>query len=105
MHLRERRPRSRLVTRLGAKLRAMETPQSYRLVNRSELSDRFNGMTLKRVSGNTVLVGEVFDQAHLYGLLDRIRDLGLGLLSVNPATEAPAETHTSASQAQVQSGS
>jgi hypothetical protein len=33
--------------------------------------------------GQTVLTGPVRDQAALYGLLARLRDLGLPLLSVN----------------------
>jgi len=34
-------------------------------------------------SGETVLTGQLTDQAALYGLLLRIRDLGIPLLSVN----------------------
>ena len=34
--------------------------------------------------GETVLVGSVVDQSALYGLIARLRDLGLPLLSVNP---------------------
>ena len=37
--------------------------------------------------GGTDLVGEAVDQAHLYGLLARIRDLGLELESVNPVPD------------------
>lgn len=33
--------------------------------------------------GETVLVGQIADQAALYGLLLRIRDLGIPLLSLN----------------------
>lgn len=38
--------------------------------------------------GNTVLVGEVVDQSALHGLLARIRDLGVPLVSIQrlPAT-------------------
>jgi hypothetical protein len=32
----------------------------------------------------TVLSGEVVDQAALYGLIAKVRDLGLPLLAVNP---------------------
>jgi hypothetical protein len=34
--------------------------------------------------GETVLAGSVPDQSALYGLIARLRDLGLPLLSVNP---------------------
>ena len=39
--------------------------------------------------GATELAGEVVDQAQLYGLLTRIRDLGLELLSVDVADAHP----------------
>jgi hypothetical protein len=37
-----------------------------------------------------VLVGEIRDQAELYGLLDRLRDLGIELIAVEPAGAADA---------------
>ena len=37
-------------------------------------------------NGNTLLTGPVLDQAALYGLLRKIRDLGMPLLSVNCTT-------------------
>ena len=46
-------------------------------------------------NGNTLLSGPVADQAALHGLLKRIRDLGLPLLSVNtvePDTKEVSET-------------
>jgi hypothetical protein len=44
----------------------------------------FDGMTLAvDERGDTVLRGPVADQAALYGLLARLRDLALPLLSVN----------------------
>ena len=33
--------------------------------------------------GDTIMVGEVKDQADLYGLIAKLRDLGLTLISVN----------------------
>ena len=39
---------------------------------------------------NTVFTGEVKDQSQLYGLLDRLRDLGLELISVQPETQRSA---------------
>ena len=35
-------------------------------------------------NGETLLTGPVVDQAALYGLLKKVRDLGLPLISVNP---------------------
>jgi hypothetical protein len=47
-------------------------------------ADWFDGLTFTHESdGTTTLTGEVVDQAALHGLLKKIRDLGLPLLSVN----------------------
>lgn len=44
----------------------------------------FDGLTLTHGSdGTTVIHGPVADQAELHGLLQKIRDLGLPLISVN----------------------
>ena len=44
----------------------------------------FDGMTLRAdADGTTVIRGHVADQAALHGLLQRLRDLGLPLLSVD----------------------
>jgi hypothetical protein len=44
----------------------------------------FGGMTLNREDdGTTTLRGAVTDQAELYGLLAKVRDLGATLISVN----------------------
>jgi hypothetical protein len=48
-------------------------------------------MTLHSGSVNTVFTGEVKDQSQLYGLLDRLRDLGLELISVQPQPEGAPE--------------
>ncbi len=69
----------------------------YRIVLRGRLSQRFesafDGMTLEAGPNQTVLVGEVRDQAHLHGLLDRLRDFGIELVAVEPAdtTDTGAE--------------
>jgi hypothetical protein len=39
----------------------------------------------------TVLRGPVIDRAALFGVLNRIRDLGLGLISVNPIGADPED--------------
>lgn len=47
-------------------------------------SSWFEGLTVAYTEqGETVLSGDVVDQAKLYGLIARLRDLGLPLLSVN----------------------
>lgn len=44
----------------------------------------FEGLTITlEEGGNTLLSGPVVDQAALYGILKKIRDLGIPLLSVN----------------------
>src|SRR5215469_565002 len=61
----------------------------YRIVLRGRLSERFEsafeGMALEPGPNQTVLVGDVRDQTHLYGLLDRLRDFGIELLAVEQA--------------------
>ncbi|MCA9956782.1 MAG: hypothetical protein KC434_18760 [Anaerolineales bacterium] len=45
----------------------------------------FDGLTITQTEdGDTVLTGPVADQAALHGLLKKVRDLGLPLLSINP---------------------
>jgi hypothetical protein len=50
----------------------------------------FEGLSLTHEEGGTtILAGPVRDQAELQGILIRIRDLGVPLISVNPV-EAPS---------------
>lgn len=45
----------------------------------------FEGLTITMEDdGNTLLQGPVIDQAALHGILKKVRDLGMPLLSVNP---------------------
>jgi hypothetical protein len=63
----------------------------YRLVLRGELGEPFGflfqGMTMERVAGNTVLTGNVIDQAQLHGLIQRTQELGFELISIEPTDE------------------
>jgi hypothetical protein len=44
----------------------------------------FDGLVIEpQENGNTLLTGPVVDQAALYGLLRKVRDIGLPLLSVS----------------------
>ena len=68
--------------------------REYRLVVAGELSDHlaaaFDGMTLTRTGENTELVGHVADQTALQGLLQRVSELGLTLLTVTTQEDGEA---------------
>ena len=47
-------------------------------------TDSFGGLTIRlEENGDTLLTGPVVDQAALFGLLKKVRDLGMPLVSVN----------------------
>jgi hypothetical protein len=63
-------------------------PMVYQIRIKGHLSrqwaDWFEGLTITlEDDGNTLLTGLVIDQAALHGLLKKVRDLGMPLLSVN----------------------
>lgn len=70
------------------------TSRTYSFVFEGELSDcaavAFEGMSLARERGNTVLSGSVRDQAELLALLLRASDLGLTLLCARDDAYEPA---------------
>ena len=55
----------------------------------------FAGLAMRHLpDGSTELSGQVVDQAALFGVLNRVRDLGVTLLSVVAETAAlPSSTH------------
>jgi len=56
----------------------------------SEWADWFGGMSITlEDNGDTLLTGPVVDQAALHGLLKRVRDLGMPLVSVSPVEPGP----------------
>jgi hypothetical protein len=56
-------------------------------------------MTLTHTSeGQTILTGPIPDQAALHGILNRIRDLNLGLISVTQAESATKDESQSNSE-------
>ncbi|MBN1666820.1 MAG: hypothetical protein JW862_07015 [Anaerolineales bacterium] len=66
--------------------RDYEKPAAYLIRIRGGLdpswSDWFNGFTITYLEGETTLIGSVPDQAALHGVLTKINDLGLALISV-----------------------
>jgi hypothetical protein len=61
-----------------------------------EWTDWFAGMTLTlEEDGDTLLTGPVIDQAALHGLLKKVRDLGMPLISVNRVQANEIHPHRS----------
>jgi hypothetical protein len=72
-------------------------PGTYEIRTKGHLddkwADRFEGMTIRlEENGDTLLTGPVVDQAALHGLLKKMRDLGMPLVSVNPVEPDQADT-------------
>jgi len=71
-------------------------PGLYEIRIKGHLADRWNdwfgGLTITlEESGDTLLTGPVVDQAALHGLLKKVRDLGMPLLSVNRVEPGQAD--------------
>jgi hypothetical protein len=70
-------------------------PGLYEIRIRGHLDDQwrywFGGLTITlEDNGDTLLTGAVVDQAALHGLLKKVRDLGLPLVSVRPVETGQA---------------
>ena len=56
-------------------------------------TDWFGGLAIAvEEDGDTLLTGPIVDQAALYGLLKKVRDLGMPLVSVNCIEPGPTDT-------------
>jgi hypothetical protein len=59
----------------------------------SQWTDWFEGLTITlEDNGDTLLTGPVVDQAALHGLLKKVRDLGMPLVSVSPVEHGQSDT-------------
>jgi hypothetical protein len=57
-------------------------------------SEWFDGLRIEHQGGQTVMSGVLADQPALHGILDKVRDLGLSIISVRrlpPPEEAEAQ--------------
>ena len=63
----------------------------YKIVVEGELTERFagafTGMTMKAEKGQTIITGQIVDQSHLHGILDRVSSMGLPLVSLQALPE------------------
>jgi hypothetical protein len=69
--------------------------QCYEIRLKGHLDDRwsdwFEGLAITlEEDGDTLLTGPVIDQAALHGLLKKVRDLGMPLVSVSPLEPSPS---------------
>ena len=72
-------------------------PELYEIRIKGHLDNRwahwFGGLTITlEDNGDTLLTGPVIDQAALHGLLKKVRDLGMPLVSVNFVNSGRAKT-------------
>jgi hypothetical protein len=59
----------------------------------SQWTDWFDGLSITlEENGDTLLTGPITDQAALHGLLKKVRDLGMPLVSVSPLEHGPSIT-------------
>jgi hypothetical protein len=71
-------------------------PERYEIRIKGHLDDKwadwFEGLTITREdNGETLLIGPVVDQAALHGVLRKVRDLGMPLLSVSRVRPSQAD--------------
>lgn len=65
----------------------------------SQWTDWFGGLTITlEEDGDTLLTGPVVDQAALHGLLKKVRDLGMPLVSVNRVQISETHPYRSAKE-------
>ena len=81
-----------------------QLPEMYEIRLKGHLEARWadwlQGLSIRHeADGTTCLTGPVADQAALYGLIRKLRDLGLPLIAINPTgPQSAADTKTDHSQ-------
>lgn len=75
-----------VAVRPATELRSLLEGEWYQIRVKGQLARRwsnwFEGLSMRIENGDTVLAGSIVDQAELHGVLGKVRDLGLPLLSV-----------------------
>ena len=71
-------------------------PMVYQIRIKGHLGSRwtewFEGLTITlEEDGNTILTGAIVDQAALFGILRKVRDTGMPLLSVSGIPHSPSK--------------
>jgi hypothetical protein len=80
----------------GEEKKTSMSQEFYQITVKGHLDNRwanwFEGLTITREgNGETLLTGPVVDQAALHGLLRKVRDLGMPLLSVTRVRPSQAD--------------
>ncbi len=69
----------------------MEVTLVYEIIISEELNtsweEWFEGMTITQINGKTSLKGLIRDQSDLHGIIRKIQNLGLTIISINPVSE------------------
>jgi hypothetical protein len=79
--------------------RTSDQPMVYQIKIKGHLGQRwmdwFEGLAITlEEDGNTLLSGPVIDQSALHGILKKVRDLGMPLLSVHSMGSGPQDIET-----------
>lgn len=85
-----------MISRENKQIPVPDQPSVYQIMISGHLdckwTDWFDGMVITlEDAGDTLLTGPVADQAALHGLLKKVRDSGMTLVSVNPVLSDQAD--------------
>ena len=85
------------MTHLDRKTHILHPPTKFKIRVKGHLGTQwqawFESLDITTLpNGDTVISGPLVDQAALYGVLKKVRNLGLPLISVNPITSKQDQT-------------